>query len=513
MQISKEQLQQIIKEEIEAVIDEKKKSGGKKDACYHKVRARYDVWPSAYASGALVKCRKVGAANWGNKSKKKEESLREEFETHDMYDPKTGKKFVAKKEQDHKSMAAKGYVHVDPKKIEKVLRDEGGASGMDPFLKEFGEEMKDDIVKALNAMPNVGQHKDKDYILDDNKEVDIVKERKKKSGVLSINEVSTVTIRRGSRKRHIVLEEKNPRIPRKKGQPAKSKKHSDLYTDEDPKGTIHGLGFKDESTAKSSVSKIKKSGRSHAHKIQAAVAMEQRAKAAGKKSAAAVYRKYINSVKKDEQLNERCQKGYKTHDTQKTKKMFGKTYRNCVKAEENLNLQEDAALDQQILSRSDYMRGLLLFIERNPGTTSDEMFNSDVANAIIPIGIRDRAITLWIKQLIKDGYITSKRYRLYSTGKASYVNHNIVTEKKKKAGTESSKESSLRDWFGRKGAKGKKKGWVDCNAPDGKGGYKSCGRSDGEKRSKYPSCRPTPGACKEKGKGKSWGKKAAKGKK
>lgn len=82
--------------------------------------------------------------------------------------------------------------------------------------------------------------------------------------------------------------------------------------------------------------------------------------------------------------------------------------------------------------------------------------------------------------------------------------------KRKKAGTESSKESSLRDWFGRKGAKGKKKGWVDCNAPDGSGGYKSCGRSDGEKRKKYPSCRPTPGACKEKGKGKSWGKKAKK---
>jgi len=86
----------------------------------------------------------------------------------------------------------------------------------------------------------------------------------------------------------------------------------------------------------------------------------------------------------------------------------------------------------------------------------------------------------------------------------------MMDEKKKKAGTESSKESSLRDWFGRKGAKGKKKGWVDCNAPDGKGGYKACGREKGEKRSKYPACRPTPGACKEKGKGKSWGKKAAK---
>lgn len=41
----------------------------KKDACYSKVKSRYKKWPSAYASGALVKCRKVGAANWGNKSK------------------------------------------------------------------------------------------------------------------------------------------------------------------------------------------------------------------------------------------------------------------------------------------------------------------------------------------------------------------------------------------------------------------------------------------------------------
>ena len=42
----------------------------KKDACYPKVKSRYKVWPSAYASGALVRCRKVGAKNWGNKSKK-----------------------------------------------------------------------------------------------------------------------------------------------------------------------------------------------------------------------------------------------------------------------------------------------------------------------------------------------------------------------------------------------------------------------------------------------------------
>tara|TARA_E500000178_G_scaffold275042_1_gene273776 strand:+ start:244 stop:1146 length:903 start_codon:yes stop_codon:yes gene_type:complete len=88
------------------------------------------------------------------------------------------------------------------------------------------------------------------------------------------------------------------RIPRKKGQKRKSKKHSDLYTDEDPKGTIHGLGFKDDATARASITKIRKSGRSHAHKIQAAVAMEQRARAAGKTGPAAIYRKYINSMKK-----------------------------------------------------------------------------------------------------------------------------------------------------------------------------------------------------------------------
>ena len=77
-----------------------------------------------------------------------------------------------------------------------------------------------------------------------------------------------------------------------------SKKHSEKHTDENPKGTIHGLGFKDVATAKASVAKIKKSSRSHAHKIQAAIAMEQRARVMGKTSEAAVFRKFINSMKK-----------------------------------------------------------------------------------------------------------------------------------------------------------------------------------------------------------------------
>ena len=95
-----------------------------------------------------------------------------------------------------------------------------------------------------------------------------------------------------------IFSQKNPRIPRKKGQPAGSKKHSDLYTDENPRGTIHGLKFATVQDAKASVKKIENSGKKHAHKIQAAIAMEQRARVMGKTAEAAVYRRYIEKMKK-----------------------------------------------------------------------------------------------------------------------------------------------------------------------------------------------------------------------
>ena len=115
-----------------------------------------------------------------------------------------------------------------------------------------------------------------------------------------------------------IFSQKNPRIPRKKGQPAGSKKHSDLYTDENPKGTIHGLGFKDVETAKSSVKKIESSGKTHAHKIQAAIAMEQRARVMGKTAEANIYRAYIEKMKKktkemrkEDAHGFKCPPGYK----------------------------------------------------------------------------------------------------------------------------------------------------------------------------------------------------------
>ena len=73
------------------------------------------------------------------------------------------------------------------------------------------------------------------------------------------------------------------------------------------------------------------------------------------------------------------------------------------------------------------------------------------------------------------------------------------------------KKETLYTWFKRKGAAGKEGGWIDCNTcrEDPKTGRKKCkpcGRKKGEKRAKYPSCRPTPSQCSDPGKGKSWGK-------
>ena len=133
-------------------------------------------------------------------------------------------------------------------------------------------------------------------------------------------------------------EESNPRIPRKKGQPANSKKHSDLYTDENPKGTIHGLGFKDVATAKASVSKIRNSSRSHAHKIQAAVAMEQRAREMGKTAEAAVYRKFINSMKKKTKAMNEAKNG--DHEIAMAQSQLSKSAKNIAKLKKALGKKE-----------------------------------------------------------------------------------------------------------------------------------------------------------------------------
>ena len=92
---------------------------------------------------------------------------------------------------------------------------------------------------------------------------------------------------------------------------------------------------------------------------------------------------------------------------------------------------------------------------------------------------------------------------------SAYKSGAIVRCRQGKIWKKLKEDESLRKWFSRKGASGSEGGWVDCNTcreVDGKTKCKSCGRKKGEKRAKYPSCRPTPAGCKKKGKGKTWGK-------
>ena len=263
-----------------------------------------------------------------------------------------------------------------------------------PFIKKLVGKLRkgskthakqaDDLEKAMKEEINVGQ---------------MIKDKFKKEGLSGFIKPKKVENKKTvgdllNTLRTTQNEESNPRIPRKKGQPAKSKKHSDLYTDEDPKGTIHGLGFKDVAKAKASVSKIRNSSRSHAHKIQAAVAMEQRAREMGKTSEAAVYRKYINAMKKKtKSMNEATmtpvqkrkdtmlKKKYDKSDMKKSmQKQYGKeegkkVYFATIRKQAMEEVIPEAKVDK---GRSDYGKASIRNYRRmGPGYTEPGMFDPE----------------------------------------------------------------------------------------------------------------------------------------
>lgn len=170
MNITQDELIVIIREELEAVLDEKKgskrlrkkkakkKAKKKLDRCARIAKRKYKVWPSAYASGAAVKCRK------GKIWKGLKEAMDEEnFQPHDMYNPETGEEKRAMTHEEHIQLASQGYTHIDPEEIRDALEDEGGAAGLDALVDQTdGEE--EEIEKALAGMPDVRQHEDGDYI-------------------------------------------------------------------------------------------------------------------------------------------------------------------------------------------------------------------------------------------------------------------------------------------------------------------------------------------------------------
>jgi uncharacterized membrane protein (UPF0127 family) len=252
----------------------------------------------------------------------------------------------------------------------------------------------------------------------------------------------------------------NPRIPRKPGQPANSKKHSDLYTDENPKGTIHGLGFKDVATAKASVSKIRNSSRSHAHKIQAAVAMEQRAREMGKTSEAAVYRKFINTMKKKtKKMNE----GYDANNFNKLKEKIGSAKKHRKPAVDESKMNE----------------------EKKNGRCPEGQYYcyTDEKCKPIPKGFKVVGRAGMLRK--ENGHsVDDNKKNGKKNGGVSNGNGNGNGGNGNGSGNGGSSsgisEEGLRDWFGKSKSKGGKKGWVQVVSG------KPCARQPGQKST--PKC-------------------------
>jgi phosphopantetheine adenylyltransferase len=197
-------------------------------------------------------------------------------------------------------------------------------------------------------------------------------------------------------------EKKNPRIPRKKGQPAGSKKHSDLYTDENPKGTIKGLGFKDVATAKASIKKIENSGRTHAHKIQAAIAMEQRARVMKKTAEAAVYRKYIEKMKKiTKKRNEEVKSFKEAYGEWGTNELTDSYKKTTPGQEETIMLKRRVAekLDPRKHDAGDYVKDFMKSdAPQFKGKSKEEIRKMAVAaylQARDEAGLKEKSAGLW----------------------------------------------------------------------------------------------------------------------
>ena len=244
----------------------------------------------------------------------------------------------------------------------------------------------------------------------------------------------------------------NPRIPRKPGQPANSKKHSDLYTDENPKGTIHGLGFKDVATAKASVSKIRNSSRSHAHKIQAAVAMEQRAREMGKTSEAAVYRKFINMMKK------------KTKKMNEEKNVHGEVevpHGNIKKLAKKASKRIDNDIDGDV-DHNDPKAGKF--------------------GEFVPSVDGKKRVTTSMKEA-KNGRCPAGQYYCYTNKECKPIPKGFMVDPEgmlRKENGATIDEEGLRDWFGKSKSKDGKKGWVQVVSG------KPCARQPGQKST--PKC-------------------------
>ena len=382
---------ELVQEELEAVLDEKrkkkkkkKKKKGKKDACYHKVKSRYKLWPSAYASGALVKCRKVGAKNWGNSKKEQLQAMVEDELTQVLQETAMDGSYFKRPGVGHSG----SFNDPEPEEYKKIKAK----------ISEIIDDMKEELSFLSGAESALEEMKRK--MLDPEQ--------------FDFNLAMGTDTYGPDSKPRAVYEER-------------------------PKFGQFYIEFRD------------------------AVAQELRDKL---KSGEITQNQLFEIVYF---ADYRMKKGEYNYPSIARLKWIYKRLIQTGKYDRDKNgVSIDTLPDREAISNERYLE------ENQQNSLEDIVY-----------------------------------YTLFE------VLEEKKRKKKRKLTAKPSSETSLRDWFGRKGAKGKKGGWVDCNTcrKDKKTGRKkcsACGRSGGEKRSKYPSCRPTPSACGKRGK---WGKKSKRGKK
>lgn len=191
----------------------------------------------------------------------------------------------------------------------------------------------------------------------------------------------------------------------------------------------------------------------------------------------------------DEQLSEivrevlsesgKCQKGYKTHPTRKTKEMFGKQYRNCIKADEALRDRVRQNIEQRLSEDDDETKKDACYYKVKDRY---KVFPSAYASGAL-VQCRDKGAANWGN--------SKKKNELRDVVRETILAYLEESDFKLE------KERGLKGWFDRQGASGSAGGWVDCKTcrKDKKTGRKKCSACAQGDRKEKPYCRPKPSDC------------------
>ena len=510
---------------IVEVIEEgnKKKKKTKKDACYYKVKSRYDVWPSAYSSGSLVRCRKVGAANWGNKSNesmddsnntviKKIKSYRIPFKE---FNQKMKTDWIPMWKEEYENDLAIINEMVARHLLYKIAEDLVGGVNEINFKNEskkptnhFQMEMYlGEIILFTGPFIYVD---DKHHVIAKRTKIEVLNSDYDDIAVLKENYSD-------ERYTKELIDMAHKAITRIKGKDYAPDVHEIqtwindyLKKTDGVNETNEPIDITEDANAVNEVSDFmhymvkyqynnERIVMSHEDKINFKPTPIDKQKVGPKPRGfwygfGSSWLDFVRSGEPDWETN--YVHLVKVNDS---KILKISTFDELSAFTEEFGVEsEDASYMQTPYINWPEVAKLYSGIEINPYIIQgrrkfDWYYPWDVASGCV-----------WGEDSIVSIELLDEVEIEREYDEASKLEEQTDFSKEK--------EEGLHGWFARQGGKGKSKGWVDCNTckkdPEtGRKKCKSCGRKEGESRAKYPACRPTPSACGTRGKGKKWGKK------